>query len=197
MFGHTPPAAATSNLGLHGPNFTARFQVLFGPRWRARRSRTVSRPFLRHDHRRRRHLFFLHFFRPSARATTCFHDGERPWDSPTRARARICKRRPNVSHARVSPCSLLAVDEEWNTATHLTNHMFDGARADLTKILSVTPAFQVTHTRKNILSTSTRAVAIDILFTHYPSSYSAVLFLIPCLTKCKELIKSAQTCFFR
>ncbi|KLO10666.1 hypothetical protein SCHPADRAFT_921997 [Schizopora paradoxa] len=30
-------------------------------------------------------------------------------------------------------------------STHLTNHMFDGARADLTKILSVTPAFQVTH----------------------------------------------------
>ncbi|KAI5122959.1 hypothetical protein M0805_006838 [Coniferiporia weirii] len=30
-------------------------------------------------------------------------------------------------------------------ATHLTNYIFDGARADLTKALSVTPAFQVTH----------------------------------------------------
>lgn len=29
--------------------------------------------------------------------------------------------------------------------THLTNFIFDGARADLTKGLSVDPAFQVTH----------------------------------------------------
>lgn len=29
--------------------------------------------------------------------------------------------------------------------THLTNFFFDGARADLTKGLSVNPAFQVTH----------------------------------------------------
>jgi len=43
----------------------------------------------------------------------------------------------------------------WNTlsssliilhaATHLTNFMFDGARADLSKTLSMNPAFQVTH----------------------------------------------------
>lgn len=31
------------------------------------------------------------------------------------------------------------------TATHLTNYMFDGARAELTKGLSVDPAFQVAH----------------------------------------------------
>lgn len=31
------------------------------------------------------------------------------------------------------------------TATHLTNSMFDGARADLAKVLSVNPIFQVTH----------------------------------------------------
>ncbi|KAJ3562373.1 hypothetical protein NP233_g9616 [Leucocoprinus birnbaumii] len=30
-------------------------------------------------------------------------------------------------------------------ATHLTNYMFDGARADLTKSLSMDPLFQVTH----------------------------------------------------
>jgi mitochondrial import receptor subunit TOM40 len=29
--------------------------------------------------------------------------------------------------------------------THLTNYMFDGARADLTKSLSMNPLFQVTH----------------------------------------------------
>lgn len=29
--------------------------------------------------------------------------------------------------------------------THLTNFFFDGARADLTKGLSMSPAFQVTH----------------------------------------------------
>ena len=32
-----------------------------------------------------------------------------------------------------------------NTGTHLTNFIFDGARADLTKGLSMNPAFQVTH----------------------------------------------------
>jgi len=31
-------------------------------------------------------------------------------------------------------------------ATHVTNFIFDGARADLTQILSMNPAFQVTHT---------------------------------------------------
>lgn len=30
--------------------------------------------------------------------------------------------------------------------THLSNYMFDGARADLTKVLSIDPTFQVTHT---------------------------------------------------
>lgn len=29
--------------------------------------------------------------------------------------------------------------------THLTNYTFDGARADLSKVLSQAPAFQVTH----------------------------------------------------
>jgi mitochondrial import receptor subunit TOM40 len=32
-----------------------------------------------------------------------------------------------------------------DTATHLTNFIFDGARADLMKGLSMDPAFQVTH----------------------------------------------------
>jgi hypothetical protein len=31
------------------------------------------------------------------------------------------------------------------TDTHLNNYSFDGARADLTKSLSMNPAFQVTH----------------------------------------------------
>jgi mitochondrial import receptor subunit TOM40 len=31
------------------------------------------------------------------------------------------------------------------SATHLSNYIFDGARADLTKSLSADPLFQVTH----------------------------------------------------
>ena len=31
------------------------------------------------------------------------------------------------------------------TDVHLTNYMFDGARADLSKNLNMNPAFQVTH----------------------------------------------------
>ena len=34
---------------------------------------------------------------------------------------------------------------EHHAETHLTNFLFDGARADLTKGLSLSPAFQVTH----------------------------------------------------
>ncbi len=37
-------------------------------------------------------------------------------------------------------------ETQWPCAeTHLTNYLFDGARADLTKGLSMNPAFQVTH----------------------------------------------------
>lgn len=32
-----------------------------------------------------------------------------------------------------------------HVVTHLTNLMFDGARADLAKSLSINPAFQVSH----------------------------------------------------
>lgn len=32
-----------------------------------------------------------------------------------------------------------------SAVTHLTNFMFDGARADLSKNLSVNPAFQISH----------------------------------------------------
>lgn len=32
-----------------------------------------------------------------------------------------------------------------NSATHLNNYIFDGARADLTKSLSMNPLYQVTH----------------------------------------------------
>ena len=44
----------------------------------------------------------------------------------------------------------LAVTREYDiygraVDTHLTNFFFDGARADLTKGLSMSPAFQVTH----------------------------------------------------
>ena len=32
-----------------------------------------------------------------------------------------------------------------SVVTHLTNFMFDGARADLSKNLSINPAFQISH----------------------------------------------------
>lgn len=41
--------------------------------------------------------------------------------------------------------SRLGVTYMVDTATHLTNFIFDGARADLMKGLSMDPAFQVTH----------------------------------------------------
>ena len=48
---------------------------------------------------------------------------------------------------RVSPnhCHSLAHANFASAVTHLTNFMFDGARADLSKNLSMNPAFQISH----------------------------------------------------
>lgn len=54
---------------------------------------------------------------------------------------RDCKKRLKVLTAR-SHYSLICSRA---SATHLTNHFFDGARADLAKSLSMLPLFQVTH----------------------------------------------------
>lgn len=43
-----------------------------------------------------------------------------------------------------APISLSSSNHQF-LVTHLTNFMFDGARADLNKSLSVNPAFQVSH----------------------------------------------------
>ena len=37
------------------------------------------------------------------------------------------------------------VTQQWSPDTLLTNYAFDGARADLSKSLSMNPAFNVTH----------------------------------------------------
>jgi mitochondrial import receptor subunit TOM40 len=42
-------------------------------------------------------------------------------------------------------CKSVRGVSQCDTATHLTNFIFDGARADLMKGLSMDPAFQVTH----------------------------------------------------
>ena len=39
----------------------------------------------------------------------------------------------------------LELTSNFSAVTHLTNFMFDGARADLSKNLSVNPAFQISH----------------------------------------------------
>ena len=47
-------------------------------------------------------------------------------------------RRFSLLHPQRTPCSPC-------TDVHLTNYIFDGAKADLSKSLNMNPAFQVTH----------------------------------------------------
>ncbi|KZT42078.1 hypothetical protein SISSUDRAFT_1069613 [Sistotremastrum suecicum HHB10207 ss-3] len=50
--------------------------------------------------------------------------------------------------------------------THLTNFMFDGARADLTKGLSINPAFQVTHSFQLASQTSSPSYNFGAVFAN-------------------------------
>ena len=69
--------------------------------------------------------------------------GGRVLVSPTLVMSRVCKKKSKV---KISPQTIFFISDPLSLlATHLTNYMFDGARADLTKALSLTPAFQVTH----------------------------------------------------
>lgn len=56
-------------------------------------------------------------------------------------------RKPPEGSKRQIPVTLSWHCSSWHLfqATHLSNYIFDGARADLTKSLSVNPLFQVTH----------------------------------------------------
>ena len=61
----------------------------------------------------------------------------------TQARWRTCRKRSKVGI--LSFAIRLRQIPNMLQATHLTNFIFDGARADLMKGLSMDPAFQVTH----------------------------------------------------
>jgi hypothetical protein len=63
-----------------------------------------------------------------------------------------------------------------NTATHLTNFIFDGARADLMKGLSMDPAFQVTHSFQLASQSSPPTYSFGALFANAKVGYDMPTF---------------------
>ena len=58
-----------------------------------------------------------------------------------------------------------------DTATHLNNFIFDGARADLMKGLSMDPAFQVTHSFQLASQSTPPTYSFGALFANAKVSY--------------------------
>ena len=58
-----------------------------------------------------------------------------------------------------------------DTVTHLTNSIFDGARADLMKGLSMDPAFQVTHSFQLASQSAPPTYSFGALFANAKVSY--------------------------
>lgn len=58
-----------------------------------------------------------------------------------------------------------------NAATHLTNFIFDGARADLMKGLSMDPAFQVTHSFQLASQSTSPTYSFGALFANAKVGY--------------------------
>lgn len=62
-----------------------------------------------------------------------------------------------------------------DTATHLNNFIFDGARADLMKGLSMDPAFQVTHSFQLASQSTPPTYSFGALFANAKVSYGIQL----------------------
>lgn len=58
-----------------------------------------------------------------------------------------------------------------DAATHLTNFIFDGARADLMKGLSMDPAFQVTHSFQLASQSAPPTYSFGALFANAKVGY--------------------------
>ncbi len=78
--------------------------------------------------------------------TTASRHGEQPSTSPIQGRLKTSPKRPRVSRViQLSVWSALVNSFFVTSDTLLNNYMFDGARADLSKSLSMNPGFNVTH----------------------------------------------------
>jgi hypothetical protein len=75
--------------------------------------------------------------------TIALRSGEQILVFLTPALLKIFKKKQKVRSSGYSPPTLPHIF--CFPATHLTNFIFDGARADLTKSLSMSPLYQVTH----------------------------------------------------
>jgi hypothetical protein len=79
--------------------------------------------------------------------------------------------------------SQLGVTYGGDAATHLTNFIFDGARADLMKGLSMDPAFQVTHSFQLASQSAPPTYSFGALFANakvghdIPISQPVIIFL--------------------
>ncbi len=68
-------------------------------------------------------------------------------------------------------CTSVRGVSQGGTATHLNNFIFDGARADLMKGLSMDPAFQVTHSFQLASQSTPPTYSFGALFANAKVSY--------------------------
>jgi mitochondrial import receptor subunit TOM40 len=77
-------------------------------------------------------------------------------------------------------CKSVRGVSQGGTATHLTNFIFDGARADLMKGLSMDPAFQVTHSFQLASQSAPPNYSFGALFANPKVGHGwPVLFYLP------------------
>jgi mitochondrial import receptor subunit TOM40 len=77
-------------------------------------------------------------------------------------------------------------------ATHLSNYIFDGARADLTKSLSMNPLFQVTHSFALGSQTLPSSYNFGAIFANTRVTYSRPLIVHQSVNKTRRSSSKAQ-----
>ena len=104
------------------------------------------------------------------------------WVCPTQAQRRTCRRR-----SRVRVCCRVAYNPGTHSrhkiATLLQNMFFDGARADLSKSLSMNPVFQVTHSFALGSQTAPPSYNFGAVFANENVRALRVLYLLTVLTR--------------
>lgn len=97
--------------------------------------------------------------------------GEQRSVCQTRVAWRTCRRRSKVSLLLTASSFVRCLTGD--TATHLNNFIFDGARADLMKGLSMDPAFQVTHSFQLASQSTPPTYSFGALFANAKVSYGS------------------------
>ena len=111
-------------------------------------------------------------------STTALRHGEEPSTSLIQGRRKTSRKRLRVSRVIQPPRCFAPVNSSFVTPdTLLNNYMFDGARADLSKSLSMNPGFNVTHSFTLGSQTAPPAYHFGAIFANEKVRTVALLFI--------------------